>query len=86
MNEHHFPLVHVTWKDITGFEQSWISLEEVKEVHLVTVHTVGWVILDNDDFLTMVSSLFADETEAGSVTSIPKGCVVCIESIKDSKL
>jgi hypothetical protein len=70
-----YRLVRVIWKDIQGLESTWTSLEEIEEMAPVSIETLGWIIKEDKSHLTMVSSLAADQTFAGSVTSIPKGCV-----------
>ena len=70
-----YRLVKVVWKDIQGLEATWSSLEEIEEMAPVSIETLGWIIKEDESHLTMVSSLAADQTFAGSVTSIPKGCV-----------
>jgi hypothetical protein len=70
-----YRLVRVVWKDIQGLEGAWTSLEEIQEMAPVSIETLGWIIKEDEEHLTMVSSLAFDQTFAGSVTSIPKGCI-----------
>lgn len=71
-------LVKVTWKDIQGIEGPWVDFEEARALTPVTVETVGWVVAEDSLFVTLVSSLEAAETKTfcGSITSIPRGCIL----------
>ena len=80
-----YRLVKVVWKDIQGLEATWSSLEEIEEMAPVSIETLGWIIKEDESHLTMVSSLAADETFAGSVTSIPKGCIEDIRLVSESQ-
>ena len=71
----NYRLVKVTWQDITGIEETWVDFEEAVELTPATVHTVGWVIFEDDGFVTLVSSLEIGKSFCGSITSIPRGCI-----------
>lgn len=79
-----FPRVLVTWKDIVGVEETWVDLDEARAVRVAVVDTMGWVITNDEEFLIIVSSLFRDHSDAGSVTTIPKGCIVSIRQITET--
>ena len=71
-----YRLVKVIWKDIQGIEGPWVDFQEASEITPVTVETVGWVVVEDSKFVTLVSSLEAQKTFCGSITSIPKGCIL----------
>lgn len=79
-----YPRVLVTWKDIVGVEETWVDLDEARAVRVAVVDTMGWIITDDEEFLIVVSSLFRDHSDAGSVTTIPKGCIVSICQITEA--
>ena len=74
-----YDLVMIRWKDIQSHDGPWMVIEEIPEFKPVTVETVGWIITDHEQYVTIVSTLSDDQTFTRSVCSIPRGC---IESIK----
>ena len=70
-----YPLVLVKWVDIQSHDGPWVDMEEASEYAPVVVETVGWIITDAEDYITLVSTLSDDNTFTGSVCSIPKGCI-----------
>ena len=70
-----YRLVKVVWKDIQGLDETWVDIGDVSDFEPVSVETVGWIIVESDEYLTLLSSLSADKTFGGSITSIPKGCI-----------
>tara|TARA_R110002110_G_scaffold142409_1_gene330672 strand:+ start:426 stop:686 length:261 start_codon:yes stop_codon:yes gene_type:complete len=80
-----YDLVRVVWKDIYGAEGSWFSFEEAEAMEPAVVETVGWAIVDNDAFLTISSSIDSLSTFCGSITTIPKGCVMAAYSLTSAQ-
>jgi len=76
-----FNLVIVRWDDIQSHDGAWVDMEEIPEYTPVTVETVGWVITDDEKYITLVSTLSDDQTFAGSVCSIPKGCIQSVRNL-----
>ena len=71
--------VLVKWVDIASHDGAWMDLGEAKEFKPLVVETCGWLVAQNDDYITIVSSLSGEEDEVGSVNAIPKGCVLSIQ-------
>ena len=69
------PLVLVRWADIQSHDGAWVDMEEIPEYTPVVVETVGWIITNAPDYITLVSSLSDDKTFTGSVCLIPRGCI-----------
>lgn len=78
-----YRLVKVVWKDIQGLEDTWETLEEICELEPVSIETVGWIVVESEEYITMTSSLSTDKTFGGSVTAIPKGCVESIVVVSE---
>lgn len=78
-----YSLVKVTWQDILGLEGTWVDLEEAAAVTPVTVVTVGYVIVEDEQFVTLASSLEVEKSFCGSVTSIPRGCILSMLLVSD---
>ena len=60
----------------------WGDMAEIPEYTPVVVETVGWIITDAEDYITLVSTLSDDKTFTGSVCSLPKGCIKSIKPIR----
>lgn len=82
MSDHR--LVKVVWRDIQGLEDTWETLEEIRELSPVSIETVGWIIVESEEYITMTSSLSTDKTFGGSVTAIPKGCIDSVVVVSEA--
>ena len=78
-----YRLVKVVWKDIQGLDETWVDMNEVSEFEPVSIETVGWIVVDGEEYITLLSSLSTDQTFGGSVTSIPKGCVESVVLVSE---
>lgn len=78
-----YRLVKVTWKDIEGYEGAWMSMDDIEESSPVTIETLGWIVVEDESYITMVSSLSLDQSFGGSVTAIPRGCVESIVLVSE---
>lgn len=74
-------LILVTWKDITGCDGSWMSLDEAKEMYPGPMETVGWLLKETPEYIVVASSRDTEEDTVGSVTAIPKSVIVNIKRI-----
>jgi len=77
-------VVVVLWKDILA-RADWVGdrqevIEQVKPMQCVTV---GWVLVDNDDYILLTDTVSKDK-DYGGVTVIPKGVVVRVVELKKS--
>jgi len=70
-----YRLVKVVWKDIQGLDETWVDMETMSDFEPVSVETVGWIVVESKEYVTLLSSLSVDQTFGGSITSIPKGCI-----------
>ena len=78
-----YRLVKVVWKDIQGLDETWVDISDVLEFEPVSIETVGWIVVESEEYYTILSSLSADKTFGGSITSVPKGCVESIVLVSD---
>lgn len=69
-------LIMVKWLDILGEDQSpWSTLDEAKELKPAPITSIGKLLEDNDEYLTIAAS-WDDESElVGNVNCIPKGVI-----------
>lgn len=68
-----FPLVHVDWTDaqVSG---TWLLEEEVR-LELPVVHTVGFLIKEDDKAIIIASTVGSDRHSNAHIL-IPKGMIV----------
>jgi hypothetical protein len=65
-----FPIVEVLWWDAKAFAIDW---EEQADSKLMPTTTVGYLIKESDDSVTLVSLINA--IHIGHGITIPKGCI-----------
>lgn len=80
----HLKPVLVTWRDITSRE-GWhdpIALEDfIGDTKEATVYQVGFLYEDDGDEVVLIDSYFAGKDLYGTITKIPKGCVIEIKEL-----
>ena len=74
-----YPLVLVDWVDPAG-AASWKDLAEAKAYPLAVCVTVGWLIVDEPDRITLAASL-NDDGSAADLTTMPRGVVQAIYTL-----
>jgi hypothetical protein len=81
MNNTIGQLVYIEWLDSAAMH-GWQALGEVREhATLVVIQSVGWVIHETDDAITLVAHIHKDVPENGDVRlatdplTIPKGVI-----------
>ena len=81
-------LVKVTWFDTNETSDSgWLSLDEVKKNKPCKVASVGWLINEDEKFITIAADIDAHENESeaddllGRVQCFPRGCVEKIATL-----
>ena len=77
------PLVIVTWVDAST-QSGWTDLHEIK-ANPVKVKTVGWLLSETDQCVTLFSS-FTQDQAAGEVTTIPAPWVTSIKRLRGNPL
>ena len=71
-------LVLIEWVDAMDQENGWISKETAIEANVMAVISVGFVINENEDMITIIADKDKDpdaDTDVSRVTTIPKGCI-----------
>lgn len=76
--------VLVSWVDISSYDGAWMDLEEAIQYSPINVETCGWMIKETNDYVVIASTLSVekDNKVIGSVNAIPRGCIVCINSLE----
>ena len=74
-------LVLVEWLDIIG-EDSWQSLQKARAVSPMRFRSVGWLLRDDKKAVVIAACHSLKDDTTGSVTSIPRGCVVSVKPLK----
>ena len=82
-------LVKVTWNDSAETSDGgWVSLESAKKDRPCKIASVGWLISETDDSVTIAGDIDANEIEnekddlLGRVQVFPKGCIIKIEVLR----
>ncbi len=75
-------LVKVVWIDTNGIDDSWVSREDVLDITPIEMETIGYLV-ENDDVFVTVSGTVSDCRELfGNVNCIPRCCVRSIQPLK----
>ena len=75
MKQHQKKLVIIEWLDSSTFGGIWNDISEiVDQTHSLLCRSVGWVLLDNKDFIVLVSHLTGKQA-SGDMT-IPKKAIL----------
>ena len=70
-----FPLVMITWLDATDIETGWHTLQEIKNKELLAVESVGWLVEETDEKMTLMVDVRLSYMYAfGVITST--GCIL----------
>lgn len=70
-------LLQVTWIDSCSIDGAgtWKDIDRVAGMAPCRVESVGWVIAEHSDFITLAASVDRDDHASGEIC-IPKGCIV----------
>lgn len=69
----------VKWLDITSQSEPWISLEEAISMKPAVMVSLGWIIKETLEYITIASTVDTEEELVGDVNCIPR--LVIIEMI-----
>ena len=73
-------IVKLTWKDATSPCPSITTIEFLKEVKPVDVETVGYLLVDNEEQVSIMSSK-SEEDHGCDLLVVPRGMVVKLEKL-----
>ena len=75
----------IHWTDTTGQgdQQTWLSSGEVAEMQPCEMVTVGYLLVDDEDYIVVAATRSTDpEDDAfGNVNAIPKCCITSVDSL-----
>lgn len=77
-----YPIIRITWRDATGVDEGWLDLEDVLKQNLSTIHTVGMLIADTDEYVTIALSYDEDNKNIAGYLTIPRVCITTIEHLQ----
>ena len=72
-------IVLVEWAD-SNFEHGWLSVDQVSGI-LITTVSVGFVVLEDDDSISIAQNKSEINTFMGVMT-IPKSCIMSIKEMR----
>lgn len=76
-------LVLVRWKDAYSHDAGWKNTDTVRRKRAPRAKSVGWIIKETVDEITIASSFIEDECDGDVV--IPKGMITKIEELGPKK-
>ena len=68
-------LVVVTGLDITGHERPWHEAEEAEGLRPAEITSLGLLVAENDEYITVAGSWEDDGCLLGNVNCIPRGVI-----------
>jgi len=71
----------ITWLDAVGEDTGWIDRETVKKEVLVPVHTVGFLVSEKEDCITLGMSYEPTNDNIAAYLTIPKLLIVKIDEL-----
>ena len=77
--------VKITWLDITSQTDPWIDIDDAMEMKPAIMISVGWIVKDNIDFVTLASTVDTEEELVGDVNCIPRSTIMSIEVLHPEK-
>ena len=80
--------VIIHWNDIAGQgDRAWMSADEVNDFKPVPMITVGYLLVNTDDFVVVAGtkSTMHEDDSFGNVNAIPKSCITKIQQVCDTQ-
>lgn len=78
-----WPLVRIRWLDSHGWH-GWNSLSAVKEQHSLECMSVGWMVIDEADRVTLVAHIQgadADNPQCDGHMTIPRPAIIEVQKL-----
>ena len=75
-----YKIIKVEWEDITGNTEPWLLIEDALELEPARMTTIGWLISDKPDWIT-VSSTLGTKKEVSDLNCIPRSAIKNLEEI-----
>lgn len=76
-----YPVVRVQWTDSRGCQANWTELEDYDPKPCIMT-SVGYLVIDNDDYIMLVPHLGEDPLQGCGDMTIPRVCVTDISPLK----
>lgn len=74
-------IVLVEWIDAMTGDAGWKTLKEVKKQAPVIVHSIGYLVKDDPDFVTVVGSFIPDFGDSDGNVTVPRGMIKSITDL-----
>ena len=76
-------LVEIVWKDIIRPEETWLFKDDVIKLRPAVITTVGWIVDERAESLTVASSM-GDDQQLGDINCIPRSVIMTIKNLGDT--
>lgn len=68
-------VIEVHWLDI--YQRSgWNAVADIPNWKPLKVRQPGYIVHETDDYIVLTDSITADPDMVGSITAIPRGCIM----------
>lgn len=79
MKINNFPAVYVKWLDAQSHDD-WMSIEDLED-NLPEIHTVGFLIKESSEMITVVQNYDSSNNQISMVMEIPRSWCVEVKQI-----
>ena len=82
-NEPIGELVYLEWLDARGANEQWDDLNRFRGPHNkpAEIQSVGWIVAEDDDCLSIVAHLDADEDLGCGILTVLKVCIKVLKNM-----
>lgn len=70
------------WLDITSQSEPWMSVEDALDMKPAVMLSVGWIVKETPEYITIASTLDMEEELVGDVNCIPRKTIMEIIPIR----
>jgi len=70
------------WLDITSQSEPWMSLDDALEMKPAVMMSVGWIVKETPEYITIASTYDTDEELVGDVNCIPRKTIMEIIPVR----
>lgn len=78
-------MVLVEWDDAMEDDAAWAPFKKIAKLRPVRVHTIGYVIVDDPDFMTLANSVVQEDATLGGNNVIPRGMIRDVKELSVKK-
>jgi hypothetical protein len=77
-------ILELTWIDAES-DDAWRDIDEHKSSDLARIHTIGWLLSEDERMIRLAQNIDATNGKASMVMTIPKAWIVSRKVVKRGK-